>query len=155
MNADPAPVPPPAPALPEKNSFGTTPDPWVEAARLEYGADRSLAWAVRDQVTHATAEHAPAIEARLLQALGRPDVRPAGRAFLCEMLALVGSAKSVPTLAALLRDPATADAGRYALEAIPGSDATSALQEALGVLSGPARAGVVGSLAVRGGEVRS
>ncbi|HYC72090.1 MAG TPA: hypothetical protein VEB66_12830 [Opitutaceae bacterium] len=154
MTADPAPVPPPA-DLP-KNSFGATPDPWIAAARLDYGADRTLASAVRDQVVHvATAPERDRVEEKLLAALASPDARPAGRAFLCEMLALAGSARSVPALAALLRDPATSDAGRYALEAIPGPEATAALRDALAVLAGPARAGVVGSLAARGEEVRS
>jgi hypothetical protein len=128
---------------------GITPDPWQECARLEYGADRSLAWTVRDQVTHAPSEERTRLEERLLKALGQPNCTAAGRAFLCEMLALVGTPKSVAVLAPMLRDPKTAEAARYAVQAIPGEEAASALRSALGALTGRLKAGLIGSIAVR------
>jgi hypothetical protein len=65
------------------------------------------------------------------------------------MLARVGSAKCVPALAALVRDPQTADAARTALEVIPGPEASAALRDALASLPGPAKAGLIGSIAAR------
>ena len=132
-----------------KSSFGTTPDPWEVCARLEYGADRSFAWSVRQQVTSAPPEERTRIEERLLKSLALPGVTEAGRAFLCQMLALVGSVKSVPVLAPLLRDPKSTEAARYALHAIPGPEASAALRDALGVLTGEAKAGLIGSIARR------
>ena len=54
------------------------------------------------------------------------------------------------TLAPLLRDPNTAEAARYALQPIPGPEAAAALREALGSLSGKAKAGLIGTIAHRG-----
>ncbi len=132
-----------------KSSAGTTPDPWDVCAKLEYGGDRSFAWSVREQVLASPPEERGRIEDRLLKAVARKDCTEAGRAFLCQMLALVGSAKSVPVLAPLLRDPKTAEAARYALQPIPGPEAAAALREALGSLSGNAKAGLIGSIAHR------
>jgi hypothetical protein len=129
--------------------IAVTPDPWKECARLEYGADRSLAWSVQQQVVRTSPAGQAKVEAQLLATLALPACTPAGRAFVCQQLALVGSAKSVPALARLLRDPATTEPARFALEAIPGTEADAALRDALGALSGPAKAGLVGSLAAR------
>ncbi len=134
----------------KKSSFGPTPDPWEACARLEYGADRSFAWSVREQVIKAPPEERARAEENLLKTLGRPGCTEAGRAFLCQMLALVGSAKSVPVLAPLLRDPKSTEAARYALAPIPGAEAAAALRDALGSLSGVAKAGLIGTIALRG-----
>ena len=129
---------------------GGTPDPWVECARLEYGGDRSHATVVRSQVTGRPAADRGRIEEQLLKTLEAPGRTDAGLAFLCEMFALVGSAKAVPALAPLLRDAKTTDVARYALEAIPGAEAAAALRDALPSLSGAAKAGLIGSIVVRG-----
>lgn len=127
-----------------------TPDPLEACARLEYGGDRSLAWSVTQQVLHTPAAGQAKLESQLIAALTTGNCTPAGRAFLCEMLALVGSAQSVPALASLLRDPKTTDAARTALEAIPGAEVDAALRTALGSLTGEEKAGLIGSIAARG-----
>lgn len=129
---------------------GPTLDPWEECARLSYGGDRSYAWTVRTQVIATPPEGRAGIEERLLKACALPGRTEAGLAFLCQMLALVGTAKSVPTLVPLLRDPKTAESARYALEPITGPEADAALRDALGILTGAVKAGVIGSIAVRG-----
>lgn len=148
-----APPAPPAksarPAAERKSTAGSTPDPWEVCAKLDYGSDRSLAWSVREQVIAVPADGRAKAEERLLKALALPGATDAGRAFVCQMLALVGSAASVPILAPLVRDARTADTARYALEAIPGPEASAALRDALGTLTGPLKAGLIGSLAVR------
>lgn len=131
------------------SNAGATPDPWEECARLEYGGDRSYASIVRTQVINTPAADRARLEDRLLKACATPGRTHAGLAFLCEMLALVGTAKSVPLLASLLRDPKTAEMARYALEPGAAPEAGAALREALGVLSGDAKAGVIGSIAAR------
>lgn len=127
-----------------------TPEPLEACPALEYGGDRSGAWSVHQQVVQTPPSSQARLEQQLLAALAAHGCTAAGRAFLCEMLALIGSARSVPALAGLLRDPKTADAARYALEAIPGDDANAALSGALSALSGAAKAGLVGSIAARG-----
>jgi hypothetical protein len=150
-----APQPAPAPANAGRNNpdkysnAGTTPDPWEACAALEYGADRSFAWSVREQVINTPPEGRSRIEDRLLKALGLPTCTAAGRAFLCQMLALVGSEKSVPILSALLKQANAVELARYALEAIPGPEASAALRAALADVSGPAKAGLIGSIAMR------
>jgi len=142
-----------AASQPDPNRYshaGASRDPWVECALLKYGADRSYAWAVRTQVIGTPPEARVRTEERLLLACATPGRTDAGLAFLCQMLALLGSAKSVPTLAPLLRDPKTTESARYALEAIPGPEADAALREALASgLGGRAKAGVIGSIAAR------
>ena len=153
MNAE---SPPAAPAAPKRRSpdrfsnAGASPDPWAECARLEYGGDRSYAWTVRAQVIATPPDGRARIEARLLKSCATPGRTDAGFAFLCQMLALVGTAQSVPVLAPLLRDAKTAESARYALEPIAGPEADVALREALAALTGVAKAGVIGSIAVRG-----
>ena len=131
------------------SSAGATPDPWEVCARLEYGGDRSFAWAVRAQVVGTSAEQRARTEERLLKALAASGRTEAGLAFICEMLALVGSTASVPALAHLLRDPKTTNAARFALQQIAGPDADAAFRDALGALVGPAKAGLIGSIALR------
>jgi hypothetical protein len=146
----PAPVAKATRNVDRKSSAGTTPDPWEACVRLEYGGDRSFAWSVREEIISTPPEGRARAEERLLKALALPGCTDAGRQFLCQMLVLVGSAKSVPPLAPLLRDAKSAEAARYALELIPGPEASAALRDALGALTGKSKAGLIGSIAVRG-----
>lgn len=131
------------------SNAGASADPWEECARLRYGDDRTYAWSVRAQVIATPPDGRPQIEERLIKALASPNRGDAGLAFLCQMLGLVGTAKSVPALTPLLRDPKTTDSARLALEVIPGPEAEAALRDALGALSGAAKAGLIGSIAAR------
>lgn len=132
------------------STAGATPDPWTECARLEYGGDRSFASTVRAQVTGALADQRARVEERLLKSLATPGRTEAGLAFICEMLALVGSSASVSALGPLLRDAKTADPARFALEPIAGPEADAALRDALNALTGNTKAGLIGSIALRG-----
>jgi hypothetical protein len=125
-------------------------DPWDEISKLEFGEDRTQAWTIRQDVLHTPPPGRPALEKKLLGALVKSAPKSAGRAFICEMLGLIGGASSVPALGALLREPASADVARQALERIPGPEAGQMLREALGILSGPSLAGLIGTLALRG-----
>lgn len=131
------------------NRTAQTPDPWKLCAALEYGGDRSYASAIEQLVVQTAPKEWPKLEDQLLATLALPECTAAGRAFLCRMLALVGSAKCVPALAGLVRDPKTADAARTALEVIPAPAAGAALRDALPVLPGNAKAGLIGSIAFR------
>ncbi len=132
------------------SNAGASLDPWEECARLDYGADRSYAWTVREQVIATPPESRARIEDKLLKSLATSGRTDAGLAFLGQMLAMVASAKSVPALAPLLRDPKTTESARYALERVTGPEADAAFREALASLTGTAKAGVIGSIGVRG-----
>jgi HEAT repeat protein len=67
----------------------------------------------------------------------------------CQKLRLVGTARAVPALAALLNDERVSQAARFALEALPAPEADLALREALGKTSGLLQAGVVDSIGWR------
>lgn len=66
------------------------------------------------------------------------------------LLSLSGGPADVPAAAALLGDAAQSHLARLALEAIPGPEASQALRDALATTSGALKAGVIGSIAVRG-----
>ncbi|MSU49106.1 MAG: hypothetical protein EXS37_08495 [Opitutus sp.] len=133
-----------------RSNAGSTPDPWEACVALEYGGDRSFAWSVREELISTPPEGHAVAEDRLLKALALPSCTDAGRQFLCQMIVLVGSAKSVPALATLLRNPSSTEAARYALAPIPGPEAFAALRDALGALTGESKAGLIGSIALRG-----
>lgn len=67
----------------------------------------------------------------------------------CERLRVFGTVKSVPALAALLGQEKTAQAARYALEAMPYPEAGAALREALATTSGPIQSGLADSVGWR------
>jgi len=75
--------------------------------------------------------------------------------YLCRKLQLIGSSASVPSLAALLTDPELAHMARYALENIPGKDATQALLDALKDVEGDLRLGIIYSLGARQDSIAS
>lgn len=130
--------------------FTATPDPWSEITRLDHGTDRTFGSTVRAMVMNAEPAQRPAMETKLIAVLARAEATDVARLFACRMLALIGSAKAVPALTALLADAKTADAARYALDAIDDPAAGDALRGALEKLSGPAKAGLIGSIALRG-----
>jgi HEAT repeat protein len=72
-----------------------------------------------------------------------------GKQFVCHQLARIGGAPEVPVLAQLLENEETADMARYALQAIPASEADAALIAALDTTSGDVRIGVINSLGAR------
>jgi HEAT repeat protein len=67
----------------------------------------------------------------------------------CQQLRIYGTARSVPALAALLGEERVGHAARYALEGIPGPEATAALREALTKTTGLIKAGIINSLGWR------
>ncbi|HEV2395097.1 MAG TPA: FG-GAP-like repeat-containing protein [Verrucomicrobiae bacterium] len=68
----------------------------------------------------------------------------------CQQLRVMGTAKAVPALSALLTDEKLSQAARFVLEALPSPEADAALRDALGRTSGRLKAGVVDSIGWRG-----
>lgn len=130
--------------------FTASPDPWTETLRLEPGADRTHASTIRTMVLNAEPAQRPVLEQKLLAVLGNGAATAAARDFACRQLALIGSEKCVAAVAPLLRSAATADLARYALDPLPYPSVDEAYRAALGTLSGAAKAGLIGSIALRG-----
>ncbi len=91
--------------------------------------------------------------ARQLGAALDGQATPEAKRCFCEGLSLLGSASEVPALARALADKDLFDHARLALERIPAEEATGALLAALAAAPGPARAGLIGSLAARRAEM--
>jgi HEAT repeat protein len=67
----------------------------------------------------------------------------------CRSLRRIGTAKSVPALAALLPNPELSHMARFALEVMPFEEAGQALRDALETTSGLTKVGVITSLGAR------
>jgi hypothetical protein len=135
---------------PRLTEFSKSPEPWAEVARMEWGGDRTHASTIQTLIMDADVSQYPIFEKKLLAVLAEKQCPAAARDFVCRMLRLVGSSASVPALAKLLADGATADPARYALQTIPGAEVDAALRAALGTLTGKAKAGLIGTLSARG-----
>ncbi len=90
----------------------------------------------------------PEIESQLLAALKGSLSRDA-HDYVCRKLAIVGTAASVPSLAALLEAQATSHMARYALERINSPQAGESLRNALRTTQGKQKIGVITSLGTR------
>ncbi|MFO8011665.1 MAG: HEAT repeat domain-containing protein [Phycisphaerae bacterium] len=96
----------------------------------------------------AAAQDAGEREQKLIAVL-RSDAPASEKAITCKRLAVYGSEKAVPALAALLPNPQLASWARIALEAIPGPAADKALRDAMDKVQGRLLVGVINSVAVR------
>jgi HEAT repeat protein len=90
----------------------------------------------------------PELESQLLAALKGPLSRDA-HDYVCRKLAIVGTATSVPALAALLQAQATSHMARYALERIDAPQAGESLRKALSAAQGKQKIGVITSIGSR------
>lgn len=99
--------------------------------------------------THEDAAGREQLELRLVEVLKNGSSRDA-KDYVCRKLLVIGTAASVPTLAALLPDADNSHMARYALQGIPAAEAAAALRDALGKVDGVLKIGVVASLGARG-----
>lgn len=90
-----------------------------------------------------------AIEGAMVDLLKDKASTFAARQFVCRKLAMIGTGKSVPALAAMLGDEKLGDVARYALGRIESPDAGKALRDALATAKGRPLVGVIGSLGER------
>ncbi len=119
----------------------------------DWGTDRKKMDPIDDAVvaTYGDAAARKALEKRLAAVLGSGALRSA-KDYVCRTLKTMGTAESVPALAALLPDKDLSHMARYALERIPAPEAAAAMRSALPGLTGKLKAGVIGSLGVRRDE---
>src|ERR1700722_5596644 len=112
-------------------------DAFVALKKYDWGTDPPAPEPI-DNATVAlrgTSGADPEIESQLLAALKGPLSRDA-HDYVCRKLAIVGTADSVPVLAALLEAQATSHMARYALERINVPQAGESLRNALKTTQG-------------------
>jgi HEAT repeat protein len=88
-------------------------------------------------------------EQQLIQVL-QSNASPREKDAACARLKFIGSAKSVPAVAALLTDTNLSHSARYVLESMAYPEARLALEQALSKTEGLILAGIIHSLVVRG-----
>lgn len=77
------------------------------------------------------------------------DATPAGKDFGFRELSLIATDASLPVLAPMLTEAATAEMARYALSKIPGPAADEALRSSLAKATGNTKVGIINSLGQR------
>ena len=88
-------------------------------------------------------------EQALIQVLQSGNAGPREKDGACARLKIIGTARSVPALAALLVDDQLSHSARYALEPMQTEEAGRALIDALGKTKNALRVGIINSLGVR------
>lgn len=113
----------------------------------DWGGDRGALMGIDDLIVtaHENTETLAEIEQAFLEVLQSDAPIPA-KEYVCRKLALIGTDRCVPVLAAMLLDAELSDRARLALEAIPNTAADDALRVTLDKVEGDQRAGIVNSL---------
>ena len=125
--------------------------PFEVLKAFDWGGDTSAFQAIDDAVSGSYGD-APAradLEKRLAALLDASTSR-AAKEYVCRKLAVIGTAASVPVLAALLPDKDQSHMARYALERMPAAEAADALRKALVTVQGDQKLGMIASLGSRG-----
>jgi HEAT repeat protein len=128
----------------------------ADIAKYEQGQSRRPLTELTDLMS--SASYSPGTLKRIEKSFNkflRSDATPAGKQFICRKLSVIGTKDSVPALAAMLTEKASspiepADMARYALERIPGPEASGALRDALPKTAGSIKVGIINSLGARG-----
>jgi len=116
----------------------------------DWGTDPNVLRPIDNAIvaTQADAAARKELEKRLAAVLGTAVSRDA-KDSVCRRLMIVGTAESVPALAALLPEKDHSHMARFALERIPAPEAAAALRDALPKVSPELKIGVIASLGSR------
>ncbi|MEI6240672.1 MAG: HEAT repeat domain-containing protein [Planctomycetia bacterium] len=125
--------------------------PFAALKAYDWGGDAAPFKAIDDAVVaaHGDAALRTDLEKRFALILGAGTSR-AAKEYACRKVMMIGTAASVPALAALLGDADNSHMARFALEPIPAPEAAQALRAALGTAQGSLRIGMIESLGGRG-----
>ena len=136
---------------PRYKRFNETADPWKVVGTLGYGDDRTMVSTIERVILDADPSQYPGFEDKLLKIAADPACTEAGYGFVCRLLALVASPKSVAALKDKLvgGNEVIAYLTRMAIEQVPGTEADAVLREAAGKAKGREAAGLAGALATR------
>ena len=131
--------------------FNETADPWKVIGTLAYGDDRTMVSTVERVILDADPSQYPGFEEKLLKIAVDPACTEAGYGFVCRLLSLIASPKSVAALKDKLAsgNEVVAHLTRRAIEQVPGAEADAALREAAGKAKGREAAGLAGAVAAR------
>lgn len=124
---------------------------FVALKTYDWGTERETLKPIDDAVvaSHGDSAARGELETRLIAVL-QSDASRSAKDFVCRTLKTIGTAQSVPALAALLPNRDLSHMARYALERIPAPEAAAVMRDAVANLTGPLKVGVIGSLGVRG-----
>lgn len=136
---------------PRDKKFNETPDPWKVIGTLGYGEDRTMASTLERVVLDADPSQYPGFEEKLLKIATDPACTETGYGFVCRILSLIASAKSVAALKEKLTDKneVVAFLTRMVIERVPGAEAEDALREAAGKAQGREAEGLAGAIRAR------
>ena len=112
---------------------------------IDWGPDRDRLVAIDQAIASGMK-----LEDRLLPILVSESATDAAKSYICRKLKEIGTVEAVPTLVSLLDDPNLSHMARFALESIPGKDASAALAYAIPMLEGKAQIGIITTLGRRG-----
>jgi HEAT repeat protein len=131
--------------------IGTLDAPFAALKTYDWAADAApfATIAAAAVAAHDDAALRAELEKKLLTILG-PGTSRAAKEYACRQLMMVGTAASVPALAALLGDKENSHMARFALERIDAPEAAAALRTALGQVNDSLKIGMISSLAARG-----
>lgn len=132
-------------------SFNETADPWRALGTVTYGGDRTMVSTVERVVLDADPSQYPGFEEKLLKVATDPSCTEAGYGFVCRLLSLIASPKSVSALKEKLLsgNETVAYLTRLVIERVPGAEAEAALREAAGKATGREAAGLAGAVKSR------
>lgn len=121
-----------------------------QSRQYDFGQSRRILTDIENQIkaVYNSPEELAKAEAVLLEVL-QSDCSFALKDFICRQLSVIGSARSVPALAGLLKDPKTAALAQYALVRIPDAQADKTLLEHLASSEVSVRIGLLTSLGLR------
>ena len=118
--------------------------------KYDWGTDTKVIKPIDDAViaAHGDVKAGKELETRL-NAVLKSEVSRDAKDYVCRKLMLIGTAESVPALAALLPEKDHSHMARFALERIPAPEAAQAMREALPKVSPDLKIGVISSLGAR------
>ncbi|MEJ5259406.1 MAG: HEAT repeat domain-containing protein [Anaerohalosphaeraceae bacterium] len=121
-----------------------------QSRQYDFGQSRRVLTDIENQIqaVYDSPEELEKAESVLLEML-QSDCSFALKDFICRQLSVIGSARSVPVLAGLLKDPKTAALAQYALVRIPDAQADKVLMEHLASSEASVRIGLLTSLGLR------
>lgn len=124
--------------------------PFTTLAAYDWGADAAPLTTIDKAVIAAHADQALRADLeKMLQAILGAGPSRAAKEYACRKLMMIGTAASVPALAALLGDEENSHMARFALERIDAAEAGAALRAALDAVQGELKIGMISSLAGR------
>jgi HEAT repeat protein len=117
---------------------------------FDWGTDLAVVAPIEDAsiAAHDKPEARQDLENRLIAALKSELTRDA-QDYVCRKLATIGTMAAVPALAKLLIKSENSHMARFALERIPGPEADQALRDALPLVNGNQKIGVISSIGAR------